>query len=38
MVNSEYATASDKVSTQLKTLNGLVKQYDPEALITGEAA
>ena len=38
MVNSEYATASDEVSAQLKTLNALVKQYDPEALITGEAA
>ena len=38
MVNSEYATASDEVSQQLKALNGLVKGYDPEALITGEAA
>ena len=38
MVNSEYATASDEVSAQLQTLNALVKQYDPEALITGEAA
>ena len=38
MVNSEYATASDQVSAQLKTLNSLVKSYDPEALITGEAA
>ena len=38
MVNSEYATASDQVSTQLKDLNSLVKSYDPGALITGEAA
>ena len=38
MVNSEYATASDEVSQQLKALNGLVKDYDPGALITGEAA
>ena len=38
MVNSEYATASDEVSVQLQTLNVLVKQYDPEAMITGEAA
>ena len=38
MVNSEYATASDQVSAQLKTLGSLVKRYDPEALITGEAA
>ena len=38
MVNSEYATASNEVSAQLQTLNSLVKQYDPDALITGEAA
>ncbi len=38
MVNSEYATASNEVSAQLQTLNALVKQYDPDALITGEAA
>ena len=38
MVNSEYATASDQVSAQLKDLNSLVKSYDPGALITGEAA
>jgi predicted RND superfamily exporter protein len=38
MVNSEYATASDEASAQLKTLNTLVKKYDPAALITGEAA
>ena len=38
MVNSEYATASDQVSRQLKELNAIVKAYDPGALITGEAA
>jgi hypothetical protein len=38
MVNSEYATASDQVSRQLRELNAIVKSYDPGALITGEAA
>lgn len=38
MVNSKYATASDEVSNQLDEMRGLLKQYDPGALITGEAA
>ena len=38
MINSEYATASHQVSTQLEELNAILKQYDPGALITGEAA
>ncbi|MDB7860558.1 efflux RND transporter permease subunit [Intestinimonas butyriciproducens] len=38
MVNSEYVTASDAVSQQLSQLSALVKSYDPEAYITGEAA
>lgn len=37
MVNSEYPTASDEVSAQLEEVGGIVKRYDPEALITGEA-
>jgi predicted RND superfamily exporter protein len=38
MINSEYATASDQVSAQLKEIGAAIKSYDPGALITGEAA
>ncbi len=38
MINSTYPTASDDVSAQLAELSGIIKSYDPEALITGEAA
>lgn len=38
MVNSSFATASDEVADQLETLNGILKAYDPDALITGEGA
>ena len=38
MVNSEYETASDEVSEQLAMMDAVVKAYDPDAIITGEAA
>ncbi len=38
MVNSAYPTASDQVAAQLDQLNAIVKQRDPGAYITGEAA
>ena len=38
MVNSSYETASDQVANQLVELNAILKQYDPDAMITGEAA
>lgn len=38
MVNSKYATASDEVAAQLEQMRGIIKRYDPDALITGEAA
>lgn len=38
MVNSKYVTASDAVANQLDQLNALVKSYDPNAYVTGEAA
>jgi predicted RND superfamily exporter protein len=38
MINSEYVTASDAVAQQLEELDALIKQYDPGAYITGEAA
>ena len=38
MINSEYSTATAAVSVQLDALETAVHQYDPAALITGEAA
>ena len=38
MINSSYATASDDVSQQLDQLESIIKSYDSNALITGEAA
>ena len=38
MINSEYATASEEVSAQLDAMEALIHPYDPNALITGEAA
>lgn len=38
MVNSSYVTASDAVAQQLNDLDALLKSYDPNAYITGEAA
>ena len=38
MVNSEYDTASDAVAEQLDEIRSIVKKYDPNALVTGEAA
>lgn len=38
MVNSKYATASDDVANQLVEMRSIIKQYDPQAMVTGEAA
>ena len=38
MVNSSYDTASDAVSEQLDQMTAIIKTYDPDAMITGEAA
>ena len=38
MVNSSYQAARDSVNSQLDELDALIKSYDPNALITGEAA
>ena len=38
LVNSSYETASDEVAEQLEQITAVVKAYDPDALITGEAA
>ncbi len=38
MVNYSYDTASDAVSEQLAQMTAIIKSYDPDAMITGEAA
>lgn len=38
MINSEYSTATTAVSDQLNALKAIVQKYDPNGLITGEAA
>ena len=37
LVNSEYKTASDEVNAQIDSLNAIVKKYDPNGLLIGEA-
>ena len=37
MLNSEYKAASEEVTIQLKEINNIVKKYDPEGLVGGEA-
>lgn len=37
MLNSKYKAASEDVTTQLKEINNIVKKYDPEGLVGGEA-
>lgn len=37
MVNSKYKTASDEQNAQLTRINDILKEYDPNALVTGEA-
>ena len=35
--NSEYHAASDAVNRQIDTLNGILKRYDPDGMLIGEA-
>lgn len=37
LVNSEYSTASPEVGAQLKEISSILKEYDPDSFITGEA-
>lgn len=37
MIGSEYKVASDEVNAQVARLNDIVKQYDKDALLIGEA-
>ena len=37
LVNSEYHAASDAVNAQIDSLNAILKKYDPNAMLIGEA-
>ncbi len=38
LITSEYPVASDEVNAQLDALDGILKSYDPEGMLIGEAA
>ncbi|MBS6062836.1 efflux RND transporter permease subunit [Criibacterium bergeronii] len=38
IINSMYATATDESNEQIDKINQLAKSYDPNAMVTGEAA
>ncbi len=38
LINSEYKPATDNVSKQIKSLNGIIKKYDKNGLLIGEAS
>ncbi len=37
LIGSEYKTASDKVNAQIESLNNIVKKYDADGMLIGEA-
>ena len=37
LINSEYKVSSDMVNSQIEKLNGIVKEYDPNGMLIGEA-
>lgn len=37
LISSEYAVASDEVNAQCDAINGIVKKYDPQGMLIGEA-
>lgn len=37
LINSEYHAASDAVNEQIDTLNAILKRYDPNGMLIGEA-
>ncbi len=38
LLSSEYRTATDEMGRQVKALNQIIKKYDPDGLLVGEAA
>lgn len=37
LISSEYAVASDEVNAQCDRINAIIKKYDPEGMLIGEA-
>ena len=37
MINSEYEVATDEVNDQIAQIHDIIQQYDPEAMLVGEA-
>ncbi len=37
LINSEYKPASEEVNAQIDILNGILKKYDPQGMLIGEA-
>ena len=37
LINSEYKVASDEVNIQIDTLNSILKKYDNQGMLIGEA-
>ncbi len=37
LINSQYKVASDEVNTQIDALNQILKKYDPQGMLIGEA-
>lgn len=37
MIQSSYSTATDEVNAQIEKLNGILKNYDPNGMLIGEA-
>ena len=38
LLSSEYRTATDEMGRQVRALNQIIKKYDPDGLLVGEAA
>jgi predicted RND superfamily exporter protein len=37
LINSEFAVSSDEVNKQIETINSILKEYDPDGMLIGEA-
>lgn len=37
LINSEYAVSTDEVNDQIESINTILKQYDPNGMLIGEA-
>lgn len=37
MINSEYQVSTDEVNNQIDQINSIIKSYDPDAMLIGEA-